>query len=375
MNAAAIEHLVIGGGPAGAMAALRLAQAGRVVVLLERERAAHSKVCGEFLSHEALGYLRQIGIHPEELGAVPIDRVRLAAGTRAAEIPLPFPALSLSRRLLDEAMLALAGANGCDVRRGAEVDSLRREREAWMVRVRGRETLRARNVFLASGKHDLRGWARGPGLQSDLVGFKMYWRLMPDQVASLRAGMELFLFPGGYGGLSLVESDAANLCLVVKRERLRIAGGWAHLLDAIRSFDARLAERLLAAEPINVRPLAISPIPYGYRAPHREDLWRVGDQAAVIPSFTGDGMSIALHSGALAAQMFLAGKTPGEYLPTLHAQLKRGMKLATMLSQIMVTSAGRSLAPGLLGLAPGTMGWIAHATRIDKRDLVTCALQ
>ncbi len=34
-------------------------------------------------------------------------------------------------------------------------------------------------------------------------------------------------------------------------------------------------------------------------------MWALGDQAAVIPSFTGDGMSIALHSGCLAAAMYL----------------------------------------------------------------------
>ena len=45
-----VENLVIGGGLSGAMAGLRLAQAGREVVLLERERKSHHKVCGEFLS-------------------------------------------------------------------------------------------------------------------------------------------------------------------------------------------------------------------------------------------------------------------------------------------------------------------------------------
>ena len=41
-----VDHLVIGGGPAGAMAAVRLAQAGREVALVEKEAGAHHKVCG-----------------------------------------------------------------------------------------------------------------------------------------------------------------------------------------------------------------------------------------------------------------------------------------------------------------------------------------
>jgi menaquinone-9 beta-reductase len=372
VSAPGIEHLVIGGGPAGSMTALRLAESGRSVVLLERERAAHDKVCGEFLSHEAIGYLRQIGIEARDLGAVAIDRVSLGSGRRSVEITLPFPALSLTRRRLDEAMLSLAMAKGCEVRRGAEVETLRRDGESWWVGMRGEEPLRAGTVFLASGKHDLRGWARGRGTQTELVGFKLHWRLARAQTSKLRGGMELFLFPGGYGGLSLVEGDAANLCLVVKRERLRKTGGWAELLREIRSFDVRLGERLRGAEPTDARPLAISPIPYGYVAPGVDGLWRVGDQAAVIPSFTGDGMSIALHSGALAAQMFVEGRSASAYVRTLRAQLKGGMRLATALSQAMVTRVGRSLAPSVMAWAPGLMQWIAEATRIAEDDLAAC---
>jgi flavin-dependent dehydrogenase len=54
-----VDHLVIGGGPAGSMVAMRLAEAGREVLLLEKGRTAHDKVCGEFLSREAVQYLSQ----------------------------------------------------------------------------------------------------------------------------------------------------------------------------------------------------------------------------------------------------------------------------------------------------------------------------
>ena len=72
-----VDNLVIGGGPAGAMVALRLASAGRDVVLLEKESGLHHKVCGEFLSPEAIDYLRQAGINPLDLGAT---SVRTRAG-------------------------------------------------------------------------------------------------------------------------------------------------------------------------------------------------------------------------------------------------------------------------------------------------------
>jgi len=113
------ENLVIGGGLAGAMVGLRLAAAGREVTLLERERTAHHKVCGEFLSREAVELLEGAGVHLLELGAEVIRTIRLASKQRLVEAALPFTALSLSRCVLDEALLARAAQAGCRVQRGA----------------------------------------------------------------------------------------------------------------------------------------------------------------------------------------------------------------------------------------------------------------
>ena len=365
-----LEHLVIGGGPAGSMAAYLLVEAGEPVTLLEKERGAHHKVCGEFLSREANDYLHRIGVSPEELGAAPIRIVRLSSGARTAEAALPFPALSLSRMVLDEALLARAAATGCDVRRGRCVERLTHEGGAWTAQLSDGETVHARTVFLATGKHDLHGWARAKGRQGDLIGFKLHWRLAPSQTSALRGCMELFLFPGGYGGLSLVERDHANLCLVVRRSALRSAGGWDALLAAILAGNKRMRDFLERAETLWPRPLAISPIPYGYLAPEPRGLWRLGDQAAVIPSFTGDGMSIALHSAALATGMYLEGKSVDAYNRALHDQLRKSMTLATRLSQAAVTDFGRRAAPAILSFAPGSMAWIAAATRVPRRALL-----
>src|SRR3569833_2222073 len=105
MMLCSFDHVVIGGGPAGAMTAFRLAAAGCEVILLEKQREPHHKVCGEFLSAEAMGYLDRVGVDPRALGARPIQRVRLHTGHSSVYTELPFSALSLSRRTLDEALL------------------------------------------------------------------------------------------------------------------------------------------------------------------------------------------------------------------------------------------------------------------------------
>jgi menaquinone-9 beta-reductase len=383
------EHLVIGGGPAGSMLAMRLATAGRDVALLEKERGAHHKVCGEFLSREAVEYLRSAGIEPLRLGAATIRVVRLSARGRTAEAVLPFTALSLSRRALDMALLSKAAECGCRVERGAFVERLTGQDETWCAQVRGGGEWRSRSVFLASGKHDLAGFDRAgfdragfdraglerAGLeregraQAGLVGFKLHWRLAPAQTLALRDAMELFLFTGGYGGLSLVENDVANLCLVVRRGELRKRGGWAGLLASLTIENSHIGQRLDGATALWARPLAIFPIPYGYVAQRPSGLWRLGDQAAVIPSFTGDGMSIALHSGALAAQLALERKSADHYQRELCSHLRRTMRLSGWISRAMVSAAGRSLAPIALSAFPEAMGWIARSTRIPQRAL------
>jgi flavin-dependent dehydrogenase len=362
-------HLIVGGGLAGSMVGLRLAAADRRVTLLERERGPHHKVCGEFLSPEAQQYLKQAGIDAPALGAQPIRSVRLSSKRRVIETKLPFTALSLSRCVLDEALLNRAAQLGCNIERGAFVESLTNADGLWHAQLRGRESWSAPTVFLANGKHDLHDFERKPAPQADLVGFKLHWRLASSQTEALRGFMDLYLFCDGYGGLSLVEGDVANLCLVVRRSTLRGKGGWPELLAAIQNENAHIAQRLSGASPLWERPLAVSPIPYGYLAGRPHGLWCVGDQAAVIPSFTGDGMSIAMHSAALAAQMYLAGESADCYHQTLRAQLKPGMRLATALSRTMVTGLGRALAPIELSVLPSTMRWIANSTRIPQKAL------
>src|SRR6202050_5077134 len=120
------EVLILGGGVAGCAASIALARKGRGVTLIEREPTPRHKVCGEFLSGEALEDLHALGIDVASLGAVPIDNVRLAAVGRAAEAPLPFPAASLTRKSLDTALIAKAVAVGVRVERGCSVRTLAR---------------------------------------------------------------------------------------------------------------------------------------------------------------------------------------------------------------------------------------------------------
>jgi len=363
------EAIIVGGGLAGAALGLQLARRGRTVEILEQSAAMHHKVCGEFLSREAVIYLEQLGLDLHALGAVAIHGVRLHARATITACELPFAALSLTRRTLDEALLARAVRAGVVVLRGRRVESLDRDANGWRARLTGGEAHSASAAFLATGKHDLAGHRRPPGRQNNLVAFKMYFRLSQAQQRALQGWVELFLFPGGYAGLQMVEEGESNLCLLVQRSTLdRCHKDWPTLLAHMAGFSAPLAERLSAAQPLLSKPLALSSIPYGMlRAEAQDGLWRLGDQAAVIPSFSGDGMSIALHSAHLAAEIYLRGGTAAEYAQRLHAQLKGSVRLATMLSRLMVAAP---VLAQVVRVWPGVLRQFAAHTRVPQWALL-----
>jgi flavin-dependent dehydrogenase len=362
--------VVIGGGLAGAATAIRLATAGREVTLFEREPGPVDKVCGEFLSREAGAYLTALGIDLPALGAVGIDAVRWCAPRHTVERPLPFSALSLSRRVLDEALLQRAAAAGATVRRGVKVTALTRQPTGWVAHLEDGSELSAESVFLATGKHDLRGHQRPKGFQNDLVAFKMHWRLLPQQAEDLGRRVELVPFDGGYAGLQPIEQGLANLCLVVRRARFHELGQrWERLLAAICSESPQLEARLAGATPLRARPLAIASIPYGYVRQSSDGIWRLGDQAAVIPSFSGDGMSIALHSAELAASTLIQGGTADDYQRQLASDVKGQMVLATALSLGMVHGPVQLVLGALARVWPRLMATVASYTRVSDAAL------
>lgn len=355
--------LIIGGGVAGGAAAVLLARAGRRPILLERERSAHDKVCGEFVSGEAARLLAGLGLDPAALGAASLGRVRIAHGARVAEAALPFPAWGLSRRRLDAALLMAAEQEGAEVRRGVAVRGLGPD---GAVLLPG-EALRAGAVFLATGKHELRGAARPTGAEK-LVGIKLHLRLAPAQARLIAGVVELHLLQGGYAGLQSIEDGIANLCVIAPAARFGPAGRSAMaLVEALAMEAPRLGERLAGAEPLWPRPLAVARVPYGYRYHQAHDgapgVFRLGDQAAVIPSLTGDGMAIALHSAVLAA----AAPDARAYHTRLARDLAAPMRVAGVLHAAIRALPG--LAATVAAACPALLATAARRTRVPELAL------
>src|SRR5260370_37599146 len=96
--------IIVGGGPAGAACAIELARNGRHVIVLEKTRTAHHKVCGEFISAEACDLIADLGVNIWKLGATEVKALSFACGVEFPRIDLPFTAAGLSRFTLAQAL-------------------------------------------------------------------------------------------------------------------------------------------------------------------------------------------------------------------------------------------------------------------------------
>jgi menaquinone-9 beta-reductase len=375
MSVSRRENIVIvGGGPAGAASAVGLAKRGLASLVIERDSEPRHKICGEFISIEAQRYLAAMGVDLAVLGGVRIGKVRLVSDRGYAETALPFEGIGLTRRALDEAVLQQAKASGANIRRGAIASAIALDGPGFEIRMRDDAAIRADTVFLATGKHDLQFPKRPAGRSGDdLIGFKTYWTLAPEQRTALDHAVEIILLKGGYAGLQCVEAGQVNLCLLVKRAIFDESGRtWAGLLEHLLIESPHLRRRLSGAEQLQGRPLTIARVPYGYlHCPdpaEAQKLFRLGDQMGVIPSFCGDGIAMALHTGLLAASVFAElGPAASEYHRRARNDMKRPIRLASRLYDISCRRIGREAVVAACRLYPGILGTLASWTRVPTQ--------
>ena len=334
------------------MAAITLARAGANPTLIDRDEVVGDALCGGFLSWRTAERLRAIGIGPVELGAHPVETLALVSGSLEATQPLPSPSFGLSRRALDGALRRRAVADGAclaiDRARTVRPGLVEGEAQEWP----------AETIFLATGKHDVRGEARPRRARDPALGLRVRLPAHEHLQAMLRGRIELHLFEGGYAGIVLQEGGTANVCLALRKSLLADAGGSPRaLLDALAARHPRFAERMAFATaelPIDT----IGSVPYGWVAPDTdEELYRLGDQAAVIPSLAGEGMAIALASGEAAARAWLAGESASAF----QQSFARGAWRPVRTAEVIWHAAESGLGARALTVLAARTPWLARA--------------
>jgi len=290
------ECVVIGGGIAGATAAYHLAQFGYDTAVLEKSRGAHHKVCGEFLSFEALSYLQEMGISLSEDSPF-VRHVQLFSPRSHTSFTFPFPGRGVSRYKLDEELLENAQNAGADVLRGVCMRGYHKEHDGSFRIQTNTGDFYARHLFLAIGKHDHSKEHKRQGKDNSYIGLKAHIRLK-SLSEEYKETTVLFSFPGGYGGTCPVEGGAVNFCFVIERDVYRsLNSNFNEVISFMRRSNPQLDLIFQQADLIET-VCAIGHIPYGFlrTVNDHDEVHFLGDQRMVIPSFTGDGMAIALST-------------------------------------------------------------------------------
>ena len=299
------DVLVVGAGPAGALAARQAALAGKRVLLVDSKAFPRAKVCGACLNGQALAVLNDVGLEalPESLGGIPLDEFDVRCRRRGVRVALP-GGIAVSRLRLDAALVEAAIAAGAsflpetsaalgdvfgtggDERRVVDL----RYREGPPLEARAKVVLAADGLAHASLREHAEFSSQiAPGARIGLGG------QVADYPADYGPGT-IFMAVGrhGYVGLVRVEDRLLNIAAALAPDFVKRAGGPPQALAAVLG-EAGFPPIAALREAVWQGTLPLT------RRTHRTAARRVlllGDAAGYVEPFTGEGMAWAFAAAA-----------------------------------------------------------------------------
>jgi menaquinone-9 beta-reductase len=289
------DLVIIGGGPAGSAAAIIAARSGARVILLEAGHFPKHKVCGEFVSAESLDLLGNLldGSHQSLLtNAVRISHARLFADERLVRTVVEPAAASIPRFNLDAALWESAERAATEVLQQVRAQEIRGH-GPFVVRTSTGE-IEARSVIDASGRwSNIRPAPAAADTGSKWIGLKAHFAEDSPPVS-----VDLYFFSGGYCGVQPVDGGQVNACAMVRAD---VATTLFEVFELHPALQERSRDWQIVSEPVSVAPLF-----FGTPQPVCGQVLKAGDAAGFVDPFVGDGISLALRSGALAGECLLA---------------------------------------------------------------------
>lgn len=271
---------IVGGGVAGLALGIALRRDEVPVILHEASVYPRHRVCGEFLSGVRESTIEALGIS-EALERAETLRSTAWFGDSSLLLraDLPDPARGLSRYEMDRSLARLFVSLGGELR----------------TRSRPRlDDLPVEATVLATGR-PLRK-------DSDWIGLKAHFTAYrPD------ADLEMHLGDGGYLGIGRIENGRVNACGLFRRRREVKDDPSGILLRYLEAVGLSTLARNLRSSRIDPDScIGVSAFVFGEQAEEPEPRFRIGDCGAIIPPFTGNGMSMALESAETSLASLLS---------------------------------------------------------------------
>jgi menaquinone-9 beta-reductase len=318
------DVVIIGGGLAGLVAAIDLADGGFDVVLLEQKRYPFQRVCGEYISNEVLPVFARLGIELAHLGLPQIRRVWVTSvdGKRELRAPLPLGGFGVSRLALEEVLVRQARERGARILERTAATGIQRHAAHFVLTSDARQ-FSSRYVLGAFGKRS----ALDRRLERRFMDLPTPWMAVKYHVEAEVAADEIALhnFENGYCGVAPIEGGRVNLCYLTHRKNLRagsIAGMERHVLAA----NPHLEGLFKSARFLHDKPLAISHVSFAAKQPVEHGVLMIGDAAGLITPLCGNGMAMAIHGAMLATGLLracLGGEIDQARMETLYARAWR----------------------------------------------------
>jgi flavin-dependent dehydrogenase len=275
------------------------------VLLLEKDRLPLHKVCGEFVSSESLPLLDTLlaGLVPNPLAGKPvIASARVFLDRKVALFPVLPAARSIARFDLDAALVQGARRAGVHVEEAVAARNVTQD-GGFAVHAAG-AAWSAKAVVNATGRWSQLTQYPATG-RAKWIGLKAHYAESEPP-----ASVDLYFFPGGYCGVQPVGKDTVNVAAMVRAD------------------TARSMEEVFVANPALWRrsrgwqalfpPLTTSGLHFRAVQTEEHGMMLAGDAAGFIDPFAGNGISLALQSGALAAESLTCFLQGGRSLAESH---------------------------------------------------------
>jgi geranylgeranyl reductase family protein len=351
---------VIGGGPAGAVAALSAARRGARTVLLERAELPRYKTCGGGLVGSSRDQLAGTGI---DLPALTRDSARTVTVTWNGRLPVSRTARKplvplVMRAELDAALVEAAARAGVDVRTGVAVRTVDRD---GVVILRTGERLTATTVIGADGSASRAAAVVGVRCGQVDLGLEAEFPAAASPGWSGRLLLDWGPVPGSYGWL-FPKGNLLSVGVIGSRE----AG------PALRAYYRQLIARLGLSDVPPVTDTGHLTRVRDADSPLRSGRVLVaGDAAGLVEPWTREGISYALRSGRLAGECAADGRPadyPQQVARSLGPEIAAGRRLlALFAAHPELLQLAFAAVPGAFGLFGRTIeGRTSMAGQLDR---------
>jgi menaquinone-9 beta-reductase len=299
---------IVGGGLAGLVSAFLLAKSGHSTLLIEKKNYPFHRVCGEYISNEAKGFLEREGLFPGNL-KLPEIKNFLFSDTlgNPVTLPLDLGGFGVSRYEFDHFLFGKAKEVGVEIKTGIQVFDInfQESENQFQLELSDGTVLVSDFVIGAFGKRSKLDKAMNrPFIEkrSPYIGVKYHVRtdFFRDTVA-------LHNFEGGYCGINAIEEEKFNICYLGSRDQLREYGSLEEMERQILWRNPYLKSLFSESEFLLERPEVINEINFEPKKPVENHVLMAGDAAGLITPLCGNGMAMAIQSGKLAAECILAG--------------------------------------------------------------------